>query len=143
MGRLLKDGLVGLLVGIFGGIAAGILLAPKRRQAAAFGPPVESGGRAIDSVLDTAQAAYEGVQAFIRGGAAVATGVMPDERTTQRIRSELERLGIWSPRIDVTTVDGTVYLRGRETDQARADAIVATLRDLPGVTAVVDELHRE
>ena len=67
----------------------------------------------------------------------------PDERISAHIRSELERRGIWTPRVDVTTVDGMVFLRGRESDSIRAETIVGIVRDVPGVIDVVDEIRRE
>jgi osmotically-inducible protein OsmY len=68
---------------------------------------------------------------------------MPDEKITDQVRTELERQGKASPRVDVTTVDGVVYLRGREPDAVRADGIVAVAHDIPGVTDVIDEIKRE
>jgi len=60
-----------------------------------------------------------------------------------RIRGELERRGIWTPRLDVTTVDGTAFLRGREADPGRVETIVNVARTVPGVLGVVDEIRRE
>ena len=42
--------------------------------------------------------------------------------------------------MDVTTVDGIVYLRGREESEARVDAIERTVRQLGGVVDVVAEM---
>jgi osmotically-inducible protein OsmY len=97
----------------------------------------------MDAVRDAAQIGADVVQSFRHGGTSHGEGVMPDERLTLRIRDELEGLALWSPRVDVTTIDGTVYVRGREPDAARADAILHTIRGLDGVVEVVDELRRE
>jgi hypothetical protein len=136
---ILKDGLVGLGVGVATGMAAGILLAPRGRKRSGS----SLGADVMDAVRDAAQISADVMQSFRHGGTGYSGGVMPDERLTLRIRDELEGLALWSPRIDVTTIDGTVYVRGREPDAARADAIFHTIRGLDGVTDVVDELRRE
>ncbi|MBM2810432.1 MAG: hypothetical protein HW416_1191 [Chloroflexi bacterium] len=137
-----RKGIVGLLVGVAGGAVAAMLLAPKRRQSAAVS---ESSKAASDVMLDLGERTIEGVQSLWRGitAAQSTAGLMPDERISLRIRSEMDRRGIWNPHLDVTTVDGTVYLRGRESDSARVDTIVSLVRQAPGVSEVVDEIRRE
>lgn len=76
-----------------------------------------------------------------RAAAPAEPAVDPDERLTLRVRSELERRGLWNPTLDVTTVDGVVYLRGRAT-AAQADAVRAAIERVAGVRAVQDELKR-
>ena len=71
------------------------------------------------------------------------SGLLPDERLSFQIRSELERRGIWTPRLDVTTVDGAVFLRGSESEHVRAETIVSIAREVPGIIDVVDEIRRE
>ncbi len=74
------------------------------------------------------------------GGAA---GIMPDERLTDWLRAECRRLGVEASRIDITTVDGVVYLRGRETDAVLVDTLVSLARSAPNSRDVVDEVRRE
>lgn len=137
-----RDGLAGLVVGIAGGVVAAILLAPKRRR---DGSASRRSAVVADAVLDLAHVAAEGGRSLWGwvNSAQPASGLLPDERLTLHVRSELEGRGIWTSRLDVTTVDGTVYLRGRETDPARVETIVAMVHEVPGVTEVVDEIHRE
>jgi osmotically-inducible protein OsmY len=139
-------------VGIIGGIVAAILLAPKRRQESdpgLDGATAGSGSKLLESAisggLDLLEAAVEGYER-VRERVTTATessGLMPDERLTGRVQDELEARGVWSRRLDVTTVDGVVYLRGRELDTARADTIVNIAERMPGVQSVVDEIKRD
>jgi hypothetical protein len=121
-----KDGFVGLLVGIGAGVLAGILLRPRQRhpqsELASRGTPFESRGA--------------------RGGE-IGSGLMPDERISLQVKAEVERLGLSMSRLDVTTVDGTVYLRGREPNSEHVETIISLAREVPGVSAVVDEIRRE
>ena len=107
-------GLFGLVVGIVGGIIAAILLAPKRREE---GVPGSSRVLeiTISTGLDLLEAAVDGIERVRERIAAgtEATGMLPDERLTSRIRDEIESRGIWTSRVDITTVDGVVYLRDR------------------------------
>jgi hypothetical protein len=139
-------GFFGLLVGIVGGIIAAILLAPKRREGV---PTNSAGSRVLETTigggLDLLEAAVDGFER-VRERIATTTessGLLPDERLTSRVRHEIEARGIWSSRLDITTVDGVVYLRGRETDPARVDTIVGIVDSVPGVLHVVDEVRRE
>ena len=140
MNRILKDGLAGLGVGIAGGIMAGILLAPKGR--------LSSGRQSLsadvaDAVVDAAQIGMDAMYAIRRlSGSSSGKGMLPDERLTLQIREQLEGLALWGPRLDVTTIDGKVYVRGREANAQRADAIVHTIEGFEGVTEIVDELRR-
>ena len=137
-----REGLLGLIVGVVGGVAAAVLLAPRRQRGAATS---DTGKPASDTVLDLGERTIEGVQSLWRGisQAQSRSGLMPDERISLRIKSEMDRRGIWNPRLDVTTVDGTVYLRGREADGARVETIVSLAREVPGVADVIDEIRRE
>jgi len=134
-------GLTGLVLGVAGGIVAALLLAPKRRTEAGGGrrPSTE----AADAVLGVARAAVHAMQWVQQRLTTTQTGLSPDERVSAQIRTALERRGIWAPRLDVTTVDGTVFLRGRESDSIRAETIVGIVRNVPGVDDVVDEIRRE
>jgi osmotically-inducible protein OsmY len=67
-------------------------------------------------------------------------GLLPDEILSDRVREHLSDFGLWGGHVDVTTVDGIVYLRGREESEARVDAIERTVRQLGGVVDVVAEM---
>jgi hypothetical protein len=123
----LRQGLLGLAIGVAGGILAGVVLAPKRKPVSDGSIPGEAGGGFGGDVLS-------------RLGA--GRGLLPDERITERLRADLERQGTGS-RIDVTTVDGVVYLRGREPDPIKADEAVAAAYAIAGVRDVIDEIRRE
>lgn len=130
--------LLGVAVGLATGLAAALLLAPKRRAGSSRAAGMAD--RALDAarrVLDCAQALSRSLRA---GGR--ASGLLPDERVTLRVQSDLERQGIWNPAMNITTIDGTVYVRGREADAARADTVLRAVREVPGVVEVIDELRR-
>ena len=138
----MKKGLFGLVLGIAGGVVAAILLAPKRRtdgQASSGGP-----AGVADTLVGSAQTAMDGAQSLLKlMTPSDGSGMLPDERITERVRNDLERRGIWQPRLDVTTIDGTVYLRGRETEPGRVETIVGAIRSVDGVAEVVDEVRKE
>jgi len=139
---MMKDGLVSLGVGVASGIVAGILLAPKNRSDNESQSSLSAD--LADAVVDAAQVGRDAVQTLLRRtGSAGGEGMLPDERLTLQIRDELEGLSLWNSRVDVTTVDGTVYLRGRDSNAQRADAVVHTIKGLEGVQDVVDEIRRE
>ena len=140
---MIKKGLIGLVLGIASGVAAGILLSPRARRNDNQG--VTAGGPALlDTVLDFGEASVDAIQSVARlAGVGAGTGIQADERVTLRVRDELQDFALWSPRVDVTTVDGVVYLRGREFDTARADAIVRVVQGIDGVHEVIDEMRRE
>ena len=131
----------GVMIGIAGGIVAAVLLAPKRRDQTTQGRRTAA---AADAVLDAGRATTRMGQWLWRRTSRVRdfSGPPRDERVSLRIRGELERQGIWTPRLDVTTVDGTAYLRGREADPGRVETIVRVARSVPGVLGVVDEIRR-
>lgn len=133
-------GLMGLVLGVAGGIVAAVFLAPKRRTEAvgARHPSTE----AADAVLAVARFAAHAVQWMRERFTPGETGLPPDERVSAQIRSELERRGIWTPRLDVTTVDGTVFLRGRESDSIRVETILSIVREVVGAENVMDEIRR-
>lgn len=72
-----------------------------------------------------------------------SSGIMPDEQLTDWLRAECRRLDVDVSRVDFTTVDGIVYLRGRETDPGLVDTLVSLARSAPGARDVVDEVKRE
>jgi osmotically-inducible protein OsmY len=133
--------LMGVVVGVAGGIVAALLLAPKRRTESTNGhrPTTE----AADAVLEAARAAVHAARWVQERFTPSQTGLPPDERLSAQIRQELERGGIWTPRLDITTVDGTVFLRGHESDAVRAETIASIVREVPGVVDVMDEVRRE
>jgi hypothetical protein len=122
---IVRNGLVGLGIGIAGGILAGILLSSKNRS---------------DSELDPAWVGGSAGGSWPRGE---GSGLLPDEQITVKLKSDLQRRGNLGAHVDVTTIDGVVYLRGREPDPIKADDIVAAAYAVPGVRDVVDEVHRE
>jgi osmotically-inducible protein OsmY len=70
-----------------------------------------------------------------RGG-----GMLEDERLTRRAWERLAERGILDSRVDITTVDGVMYLRGRPRDAREASAVVEIAETTPGVERVVNEL---
>jgi osmotically-inducible protein OsmY len=132
---------MGLVMGVAGGVVAAILLAPRKRTEAP--DPHRASTEAADAVLELARTAVHGARWVGSLLSVTQTGLPPDERISTQIRSELERRGIWTPRLDVTTVDGMVFLRGRESDSVRAETIVGIAREVQGVIDVVDEIRRE
>jgi len=133
-----RKAILGLLIGLTGGVIAAILLAPRRRGG-------ETTAALADGVVGAGESAVGGLQSLWRkwGSGDTMEGLLPDERVSLRVRDELERRGLWRPGLDVTTVDGTVYLRGKETDLARVEALVGAVRSVSGVQDVADELRRE
>jgi hypothetical protein len=130
-----------LAIAVARGIVAAVFLAPKRRGDKRHGG---KSAAVADAVLDAGRAAQRTLQllwSYANRGQEL-TGLPTDERAAMRIRAELERRGIWTPLLDVTLVDGTAYLRGREADPGRAETIVNVARTIPGVLAVVDEIRR-
>jgi len=71
---------------------------------------------------------------------ASSTGLMPDEQLSRRVQEQLEAHGLWTEHLDVNTVDGVVYVRGRDESQARVDAITRMAHSVPGVAEVVNEM---
>jgi osmotically-inducible protein OsmY len=63
-----------------------------------------------------------------------------DERLTWLARDRLSAQGLASRHVDVTTVDGAVYLRGRTRAPAEAETIASVIEGIPGVQRVVNEL---
>ena len=134
-------GLVGVLLGVAGGLAAALLLAPKRR--AEPGEARRPSTEAADAILEVGRRAVHIARWAQDRLSASQPGLAPDERVSAQVKTELERRGIWTPRLDVTTVDGMVFLRGRESDHVRAETIITIARDIPGAIDVVDEIRRE
>ncbi len=69
-------------------------------------------------------------------------GLLLDERLTRRALARLAERGVVNPRLDVTTVDSVMYLRGAPRDAHEAEALVDVAETTPGVDRVVDELKR-
>jgi|SRR4051794_35638439 len=130
-----------LAFGVASHIATALLLAPRRRGAwrRTHKPSTQAG----DFLLEIARAGVHAGHWMAARATATQSDLPPDERLSQHIRTELEHRGIWSPRVDVTAVDGTVFLRGREADSIRADTIAGIARRVPGVVDVVDDIRRE
>ncbi len=113
--------LVGFVLGLVGGFAVGYLTVP----AAGMGRRCLPRQQAAPADAPRASAAVPGL-AF-------------DEQLTRTIREQLLAcdLAAW---VDVTTVDGVVYLRGRPRDADAAARIAAIAQQTPGVRSVVNEL---
>ncbi|HEY3117358.1 MAG TPA: BON domain-containing protein [Chloroflexota bacterium] len=119
-------GWLGYIVGLIGAFAW-VRRALTERTIAAASAPTEP--------------APEPVAASARRGG--SNGVMADEQLTDWLRAECRRLGVDASRVDITTVDGVVYLRGRETDSPLVDTLVSLARSAPGSRDVIDEVKRE
>lgn len=105
------------------------------------------GGFALGSLVGPLSAASRASAALRRrtGGASTGAGgrvdgMLLDERLSRAVHERLEARGLTNPRVDVTTVDGVVYLRGRTTDDEEKLAVVEVTQGTPGITRVVDEL---
>ena len=118
--------LVGFLVGALGGYALGSWVGPR--------VSVLPGGQAGD----WADSDDDGLDRAPSGRR--VDGMLLDERVTRVVRDRLRERGLVNPRVDVTTVDGVTYLRGRPRDAAEAAAIAATVEAAPGVDRVANEL---
>lgn len=133
--------LPGFLVGFAGGLA-GISLALRGRSTVVvreLGFLSELARQMTEALAGLAIEEVRRRSARRRPG---GPSLLPDEEVTTRVREEWERLGLVARIVDVTTVDGVVYLRGRENDPVRADTLVAVARFLPGVRDVADEIRR-
>jgi osmotically-inducible protein OsmY len=123
--------LVGFLLGLVGGFAVGYLAAP------AAGADLR---RAVSRrKAASAPAAPAGTCQEAAGQRKALAGLAFDERLTRAIREQL-LAGDLAAHIDVTTIDGVVYLRGRPRDAGEAARIVAIAERTPGVRSVVNEL---
>ena len=67
-------------------------------------------------------------------------GLLLDERLTRAARDRVAAEGIDDLRVDITTVDGVMYLRGRPRNARAAAVIVQIAETTPGVARVVNEL---
>lgn len=74
------------------------------------------------------------------GGARRYDGLLEDDRLTRVARARMRERDVDDLRVDVTTVDGVMYLRGRPRTARDAAAIVDVAETTPGVTNVVNEL---
>jgi len=97
--------------------------------------------RSAVTASGTVEPAPRPVSVGATGGA--SKGVMADEQITDWLRTECRRLNVDTSRVDITTIDGVVYLRGRETDPALVDTLVSLARSAPGARDVIDEVKRE
>src|SRR4051812_3733465 len=98
MGHIMRDGLLGLGLGIAGGILGAIILSSKKRS--------ESTTADFAGAASSAAAA---AKAWWPQATGERGGLLPDEQITDRLRSQLDRQGTVAPRVDVTTIDGVVY----------------------------------
>jgi hypothetical protein len=124
----------GFLLGALGGWALGALAAPR------------SGGGLLGLVglRDVLRAERSNGHQPGPGGEARsgrrADGMLLDERLTRRAWERLAERGITDSRVDITTVDGVMYLRGRPRDAVEAAAVADVAETTPGVERVVNEL---
>jgi osmotically-inducible protein OsmY len=119
---------MGFLVGALGGYALGSWVGPR-----------------VNVVASDRDASWAGSEADApdrAGSGRRVDGMLLDERVTRAVREALRERGLVNPRVDVTTVDGVTYLRGRPRDAAEAAAIAATVQATRGVQGVVNELKR-
>jgi hypothetical protein len=123
----------GLVVGALAGVLVGWLTTPsgrgRLRQLAGARRSWGNGLAAIRQATSPADGRGE------PGGALPA-----DERLTRLARERLTAQELASLRVDVTTVDGAVYLRGRTRTPAEVEAIASIVQAIPGVQRVVNEL---
>ena len=122
--------LLGLALGILGGWVLG-------RAAGLRGSRIN--GAALGRLLGATGASQNG-QAGLPGGARRYDGLLEDDRLTRVARARILDRDINDLRVDVTTVDGIMYLRGRPRTTQDANAIVDVAETTPGVTRVVNEL---
>jgi hypothetical protein len=124
----------GFVLGALGGWALGALAAPRAaRLGALAGESGAAGGESDNGQLPGAAAARP-----TRGRR--ADGMLLDERLTRRAWERLAERDITDSRVDITTVDGVMYLRGRPRDAAETSAVLEIAETTPGVERVVNEL---
>lgn len=124
----------GFLLGALGGWALGALAAPRSRGGLL-------GLAGLRGVLGAERS--NGHQPRSGGEARSGRrtdGMLLDERLTRRAWERLAERGITDSRVDITTVDGVMYLRGRSRDAAEAMAVADVAETTPGVEQVVNEL---
>jgi hypothetical protein len=122
--------LIGIALGILGGWALGRAagLRGVRLDAAALGRIVGAVGGGEDG------------QAGRPAGGRRYDGLLEDDRLTRTARGRLIEQDVDLVRVDLTTVDSVMYLRGRPRTTQDAAAIVDIAETTPGVTRVVNEL---
>jgi osmotically-inducible protein OsmY len=74
------------------------------------------------------------------GGARRYDGLLEDDRLTRVVHARILERNVDDLRVDVTTVDGVMYLRGRPRTARDAAAILDVAETTPGVLQVVNEL---
>jgi BON domain len=122
--------LVGFLLGVLGGWALGCAAGPNGARLNAL-----VGGRWLGATDD------DGAGSGGRpGGARRYDGLLEDDRLTRVARARILERDVDDLRVDVTTVDGVMYLRGRPRTARDAAAIMDVAETTPGVTTVVNEL---
>ena len=128
--------LAGFVVGALGGYALGSLVAPATGSElrGVVGGSWKR-GRGGGPTRDLQRWATRAPRAQRH-----SEGLFLDERLTLAAREELAARNLTNPRIDITTVDGVMYLRGRPRDRAEAAAVVEAAQGIDGVERVVDEL---
>jgi osmotically-inducible protein OsmY len=100
---------------------------------------VQLNGEALGRLLGGTGAASNGHDGG-RTGARRYDGLLEDDRLTRVARARILERGVDDLRVDVTTVDGVMYLRGRPRTTGDAAAIVDVAETTLGVTRVVNEL---
>ena len=125
----------GFVLGALGGWVLGALAGPRAgaRLCGVAGEPDAAGGERDNGHL-------AGVAAAQRPHGRPLDGLLLDERLTRRAWERLAERGIMDSRVDITTVDGVMYLRGRPRDAAEAAAVAQVAETTPGVDRVVNEL---
>lgn len=121
---------LGFILGIAGG--ATVAAAAGRRRA-------RTAPTSMDSWLDD----EGGSNSTLRGqvsGARRYGGLLEDERLTREARERIAERGIDALRVDVTTVDGVMYLRGRPHTAHDAAEILRVAETTEGIEQVVNEL---
>jgi hypothetical protein len=122
--------LLGFALGVLGGWALGYAAGPRGSRLTACGLGRWLG---MEGEADTEPGGRS-------GGARHYDGLLEDDRLTRVARARILERDIDVLRVDVTTVDGVMYLRGRPRTARDAAAIVEVAETTPGVTKVVNEL---
>jgi BON domain len=121
--------LVGFTLGVLGGWALGWIAGPNGARL---------GTGQITRLLGASDVDEAGADRS--GSGRTFDGLLADDRLTRAARGRIQERGIDDLRVDVTTVDGVMYLRGRPRTARDAAAIVDVAETTPGVERVVNEL---
>jgi hypothetical protein len=121
--------LIGFALGIAGGWALGTVAGARGARLGACGLSRWLGAAGDDTAA--------GERAT---GGRRYDGLLEDDRLTRVARARILERDVDDLRVDVTTVDGVMYLRGRPRTARDAATIVDVAETTPGVTQVVNEL---